>query len=135
MQSLYRKIMNMKIGLLSDTHGYLDSKVFEYFKDTDEIWHAGDVGDQVVDNALEAFKPFKAVYGKIDDKSLQVRYPEDLFFTCERMRVWITHIGGTPPLYKPRIKKILKAQPQDLFICGHSHILRIAKDPVFNNMI
>jgi putative phosphoesterase len=125
----------MKIGLLSDTHGYLDSKVFEYFKDADEIWHAGDIGDESVANTLEAFKPFRAVFGNIDSKNLQLRYPEDLFFTCEGIRVWITHIGGTPPQYKPRIKKLLQTQPQDLFISGHSHILRIKKDLQFNNML
>lgn len=118
----------MRIGLLSDTHGYLDQKVFDYFKACDEIWHAGDIGDSAVASALEAFKPFRAVYGNIDDKEMQVRYPEDLRFHCEGIDVWITHIGGIPPRYNPRVKKIMRENPPDLFICGHSHILRIKRD-------
>ena len=124
----------MKIGLLSDTHGHLDAKVFEYFKDCDEVWHAGDIGDDVAD-LLAEFKPLRAVFGNIDDKKLQSRFPEDLRFTCEELNVWITHIGGVPPRYNPRVKKILTEDPPDLFICGHSHILRIIKDPAMNNMV
>jgi hypothetical protein len=125
----------MKIGLLSDTHGFLDKKIFDYFRDCDEVWHAGDIGEDGVAESLEKFKPFRAVFGNIDTKDIQIKYPEDLWFTCEGMRVWMTHIGGTPPNYKPRIKKLLKARETDLFICGHSHILKIARDPQFNNMI
>lgn len=125
----------MKIGLISDTHGYLDSKVFTYFENCDEIWHAGDIGDASVADSLEKFKPLKAVYGNIDDKSMQLRYPEDLHFSCEGLRVWITHIGGTPPNYNPRVKKILRENAPNIFICGHSHILRIKKDPAFGNML
>ncbi len=118
----------MNIGLLSDTHSVLDSKVFEHFKDCDEIWHAGDIGDAEVADRLEKFKPFRAVYGNIDDKNLQARFPEDLWFDCEGMKVWMTHIGGAPPNYNPRIKKILKERIPTIFICGHSHILRVKKD-------
>lgn len=118
-----------KIGLLSDTHGYLDPRIFEYFKDCDEVWHAGDIGTGAVADTLEDFKPFRAVYGNIDDINLQTRYHEDLFFQCEEIKVWITHIGGTPPNYNPKIKKILRQQIPDLFICGHSHMLRIKRDP------
>lgn len=125
----------MKIGLLSDTHSDLDPKVFEYFKTCDEIWHAGDIGDPQVALKLEAFKPFKAVYGNIDDKDLQVKFPEDLWFSCEDLTVWMTHIGGAPPNYNPRIKKKLKEQVPDIFICGHSHILRIKKDPAYKGML
>jgi uncharacterized protein len=122
----------MKIGLLSDTHSYLDPKVFEYFNECDEVWHAGDIGDAAVVNELEKFKPLRAVFGNIDDQSMQARYQEDFWFTCERLTIWMTHIGGAPPNYNPRIKKILKEKVPDLFICGHSHILRVKKDPANN---
>lgn len=125
----------MKIGLLSDTHGYLDKKIFQYFRDCDELWHAGDLGSMALANELESFKPLKAVFGNIDDKSLQARFPEDLRFVCEGLNIWMTHIGGAPPNYNQRVKKSLKENPPDVFICGHSHILRIAKDPVYNNMV
>ncbi len=118
----------MKIGLLSDTHSHLDPKVFDYFKDCDEIWHAGDIGTSDVVKTLQAFKPLRAVYGNIDDKELQARFPEDLWFECEGVKVWMTHIGGAPPNYNPRVKKILKEKTPDVFICGHSHILRVKKD-------
>ncbi len=125
----------MKIGLLSDTHSYLDQKVFEYFQDCDEIWHGGDIGDIDIADQLEKFKRFRAVYGNIDAKDVQLRYPEDLFFVCEGLNVWMTHIGGAPPNYNPRVKKILKGNAPDIFICGHSHILRIKKDPNYHNML
>jgi len=125
----------MKIGLLSDTHSYLDPKILSYFSNCDEIWHAGDMGDAVVVNELEKFKPLRAVFGNIDDKDMQVRFPEDLWFTCEGLTVWMTHIGGAPPNYNPRIKKILKDKVPDIFICGHSHILRVKKDATYKNML
>ncbi|MEY4930992.1 MAG: hypothetical protein RI909_1716 [Bacteroidota bacterium] len=125
----------MKIGLLSDTHSYLDPKVLNYFKDCDEIWHAGDIGDRAVVDELEKLKPLRAVFGNIDDQDMQVRYPEDLWFDCEGLTVWMTHIGGAPPNYNPRIKKIFKEQTPDIFICGHSHILRVKKDPNYNNLL
>ena len=125
----------MKIGLLSDTHGSLDPKIFEHFRHCDEVWHAGDIGDVKVADQLESFKPFRAVYGNIDDKDIQVRFPEDLFFQCEEMTVWITHIGGAPPRYNPGIRKMLNTRVPDIFICGHSHILRIAKDPAYGGML
>ena len=125
----------MKIGLLSDTHSYLDPKILEHFKACDEIWHAGDIGDRLVVDELEKFKPVRAVFGNIDDKDLQVRYPEDLWFTCEQITIWMTHIGGAPPNYNPRVKKILKSKVPDIFICGHSHILRVKKDPNFKIML
>lgn len=125
----------VKIGLLSDTHGYLDPKIFDHFKDRDELWHAGDIGTSALADALEKFKPLRAVYGNIDDITLQTRYPEDQFFTCEEVTIWMTHIGGVPPGYNPRIKKILKGNAPHIFICGHSHILKIKRDPNFNNML
>ncbi len=125
----------MKIGLLSDTHGYLDPKIHSYFKDCDEVWHAGDVGEFSLITELESFKVIRGVYGNIDDKSVQEKFPEDLRFECEGIQVWMTHIGGSPPHYNPRVKKVLKQHAPDLFICGHSHILRIKRDPTFNNML
>lgn len=125
----------MKVGLLSDTHSYLDPKVFDYFKECDEVWHGGDIGDASVANDLEKFKPLRAVFGNIDDKEIQARFPEDLWFNCEGLIIWMTHIGGAPPNYNPRIKKILKDRVPDIFICGHSHILRIKKDPNYKNML
>jgi len=125
----------MKIGLLSDTHSHLDPKVFTYFKDCDELWHAGDIGEVRLMEELERFKPVRAVFGNIDDKTIQSRFPEDLRFFCEGLDVWITHIGGSPPKYNARVKKLLKENAPELFICGHSHILSIKRDANFNNML
>ncbi len=125
----------MKIGLLSDTHSYLDPKILSYFNNCDEVWHAGDIGDATVANELEKFKPLRAVFGNIDDKDMQVRFPEDLWFICEGLTVWMTHIGGAPPNYNPRVKKVLKDKVPDIFICGHSHILRVKKDVTYKNML
>ncbi len=125
----------MKFGLLSDTHSYLDPKVLDYFKDCDEIWHAGDIGDRAVVDELEKIKPLRAVFGNIDDQDMQVRYPEDLWFDCEGLTVWMTHIGGVPPSYNPRVKKVFKERRPDVFICGHSHILRVKKDPNYKNLL
>lgn len=125
----------MKIGLLSDTHSHLDPRVLDYFKECDEVWHAGDIGDRSVADTLEKFKPFRAVFGNIDDKEIQIRFPEDLRFECEGLRVWMTHIGGVPPHYNSRVKKLLKENAPDIFICGHSHILRVGKDSAFNNLL
>jgi uncharacterized protein len=125
----------MKIGLLSDTHSHLDPKILSYFNGCDEIWHAGDIGDKSVTDELGKTKPLRAVFGNIDDHEMQVRYLEDLWFECEGLSVWITHIGGAPPNYNPRIKIILKERVPDIFICGHSHILRIQKDVAYKNML
>lgn len=124
----------MKIGLLSDTHSFLDPKVFDYFQACDEIWHGGDFGIGVLEQ-LESFKPVRAVFGNIDDLELRTRLPEDLWFTCEGLSVFMTHIGGAPPNYNPRVKKILSARIPDIFICGHSHILRIKKDASYKKML
>lgn len=125
----------MKIGLLSDTHSYLDPKIPDYFKDCDEIWHAGDIGDRSVVDELEKIKPLRAVFGNIDDQEMQARYPEDLWFGCEGLTIWMTHIGGAPPNYNPRIKKVFKERTPDIFICGHSHILRVKKDSNYKNLL
>ena len=118
-----------KIGLLSDTHSYLDEAVFTYFADCDEIWHAGDFGDSEVADRLEAFKLLRGVYGNIDGRDLRLRFPEDLRFKCEEVDVLMTHIGGYPGKYAARIKASLIQNPPQLFITGHSHILKVIFDP------
>ncbi len=117
-----------RIGLISDTHGFLDPLVFEYFENCDEIWHAGDFGSMQVANQLAEFKPFVGVYGNIDDSELRGVYPEHQRFDCEDLDVWMTHIGGYPGRYDRRVAKEIKSNPPGLFICGHSHILRAMKD-------
>ncbi len=117
-----------KIGLLSDTHSFLDEKIFSYFETCDEIWHAGDIGAAEVADRLEKFKPFRAVYGNIDDPAMRRRFPLDLRFDCEGLDVFITHIGGYPGKYTARVREILKTDPPGLYICGHSHILKVMPD-------
>ncbi|UII23830.1 metallophosphoesterase family protein [Fulvivirga ligni] len=124
----------MRIGLISDTHSHLDPKVFDYFEECDEIWHAGDIGSGVL-QPLQDFKPVKAVYGNIDDKEITSVCPEHQKFKCEELNVWITHIGGYPPRYNPHMRPLLQADPPDIFICGHSHILKVMRDPKLNNLI
>lgn len=118
-----------RIGLLSDTHGFIDQKILGYFNDVDEIWHAGDIGSLHVLEALKALKPVKAVYGNIDDESIQQEVPEDLIFEVENVKVWMTHIGGYPGKYTQRVKKKIYQERPKLFICGHSHILKVMTDP------
>jgi hypothetical protein len=117
----------IKIGLLSDTHGFLDEKVIEYFKDCDEVWHAGDFGDNVVDR-LKELKSLKGVFGNIDDTKIRTEFPEQLVFNCEQVKVLIRHIGGSPPDYNPETRKELAKHKPQLFICGHSHILKVIYD-------
>lgn len=117
-----------KIGLLSDTHSYLDDAVFKHFENCDEVWHAGDFGSLEVVEKLEAFKPFRGVYGNIDDKTIQLRCPEHLRFECEGVDVWMTHIGGYPGRYSSLVKAEITKNPPKLFICGHSHILKVQYD-------
>lgn len=121
-----------RIGLISDTHGHIDPTVAQHFAECNEIWHAGDIGDHTVIEQLEAIKPVRAVFGNIDDKEIQARLPEDLWMTIEGLTIWMTHIGGAPPNYNPRVKKVLKEKTPDIFICGHSHILKIMRDPARN---
>ena len=121
----------MKIGLLSDTHSHLDAQIFEYFADCDEIWHAGDIGSHELADKLQAFKPLRAVYGNIDDKKMQLRFPEHNRFKLEGLDIWITHIGGYPGKYPKKIKETLLANPPDIYITGHSHILKVMRDPLY----
>jgi hypothetical protein len=118
----------LRIGLLSDTHSYLDDTIFSYFEECDEIWHAGDIGSHEIADRLEGFRPFKAVFGNIDAGDMRRRYPEDLRFECEGLDVFMTHIGGYPGKYNQRVREILRAKPPGLFICGHSHILKVMPD-------
>lgn len=119
----------MKIGLMSDTHGYLHPKVFHYFEHVDQVWHAGDIGNIGLADRMESFKPFRAVYGNIDGHELRARYPEHALFICEGVKVWMTHIGGYPPRYTPEIKPYIQQKRPKLFIAGHSHILKVIPDP------
>lgn len=125
----------MKIGLLSDTHGYLDDKILGYFDSCDEIWHAGDIGNLEVADKLAAFKPLRAVYGNVDDASVRRAHPENARFHCEGLDVRITHIGGYPPRYIPAVLQELRQRPPDIFVCGHSHILRVMHDPKLGKLL
>ena len=117
-----------RIGLLSDTHNFLDESVYEHFKSCDEIWHAGDFGTVAIADKLKSFKPLRGVYGNIDGYDIRSIYPEQTVFFCEDVKVLMRHIGGYPPKYNSESKKeILIHQPQ-LFISGHSHILKIMYD-------
>lgn len=117
-----------KIGLLSDTHGYWDEKYKDYFNPCDEIWHAGDIGSIELAVQFEKIKPFKAVYGNIDDALVRKTYPRVLRFTEENVEVLMTHIGGYPGHYDPSIREELFSKPPKLFISGHSHILKVMYD-------
>jgi len=121
-----------KILLLSDTHSHIDENILKYVKLADEVWHAGDIGDLKVTDAIKKLKPLKAVYGNIDDAKARAEYPEHNRFMCEDVDVWITHIGGYPPRYNNRVREKLKQNPPRLFICGHSHILKVMPDKKLN---
>ncbi|MEL6655034.1 MAG: metallophosphoesterase family protein [Bacteroidota bacterium] len=122
----------MRIGLLSDTHSFLDPAIFDYFAEVDEIWHAGDIGDPEVIQQLADFKPVRAVYGNIDEPVLRHQYPENAIFTLAGLTVLITHIGGYPGRYNARVKKLLNEHQPGLYICGHSHILKVMPDEARN---
>ena len=121
-----------KILLLSDTHSYIDDQILKYVKEADEVWHAGDIGLIHVADTIKKLKPFRAVYGNIDDKTVRSEYPLDLKFTIEGIAVWITHIGGYPNKYNFRILDEIKKNPPKLFISGHSHILKVQYDQKLN---
>jgi putative phosphoesterase len=117
-----------KILLLSDTHGYIGDDILKYVKEADEVWHAGDIGALSVTDEIKKHRPLKAVYGNIDDTKIRSEFPEHHRFQCEDIRVWITHIGGYPNRYDRRIRESIKMDPPDLFISGHSHILKVMPD-------
>jgi len=118
----------MKIGLISDTHGWIHPRLFDHFAGCDEIWHAGDIGNIETADTLASFKPLKAVFGNIDDSHVRTIYKEYLIFKAEEIRVWMTHIGGTPGHYDKKLKPRIYENPPDLFICGHSHIAKVIYD-------
>ncbi len=118
----------LRIGLISDTHSYLDPSVFKHFENCDEIWHLGDIGDEKVIKDLQTFKPTFAVYGNIDTRELQYEFPENLILEREGLTILLTHIGSLPGKYSARIKNLIKIHKPHLFLCGHSHILRVIKD-------
>lgn len=125
----------IKVGLISDTHGVLDEQIFTYFEKCDEIWHAGDFGSLDLADELAAFKPLIGVYGNIDGKEVRSQYPLDMNFTREGFQIWMTHIGGYPGRYERRVWEKLQVNPPQIFVCGHSHILKVIRDKHFQNMM
>ena len=120
--------MPLKIGLISDSHSYLDHKTCDYLQEVDEIWHAGDIGDVSILSGLAPNKPLRAVYGNIDDQVVQKQFPEWQLFELEGVKVAMIHIGGTPPRYAKGVKERLRILQPQLFVCGHSHICRVEYD-------
>ena len=121
-----------KILLLSDTHGHIDDKILKYVDLADEVWHAGDIGNIQVTDILQKYKPLRAVFGNIDDAKARTEFPLHNRFMCEGVDVWMTHIGGYPGKYNPNIREELTNNPPKLFICGHSHILKVQFDKKLN---
>lgn len=122
----------MRIGVISDTHGYFDPKVKSYFAECDEIWHAGDIGDLSVIDELKKIAPVRAVYGNIDNHVVRAEHPRDQRFFLEGKDIWITHIGGKPYVYNQFTRPIMQTNPPDIFVCGHSHILLVQYDKRIN---
>lgn len=121
-----------KILLLSDTHGFIDEQILKFVKQADEVWHAGDIGNIEVTDAIQKLKPLRAVYGNIDNHLIRAEFPLDNKFKIEGVTVWITHIGGYPNRYDMRVKEELKKNPPTIFISGHSHILKVIYDKKLN---
>lgn len=121
-----------RVGLISDTHGWLDDAVFTHFEKCDEIWHGGDFGTAAVAEKLAAFKPLKGVYGNIDGYDIRSIYPETLCWNCEELTIYMKHIAGYPSRYAPGVKKDLEKNKAGLFISGHSHILKVIYDEKIN---
>jgi uncharacterized protein len=121
-----------KIGLMSDTHNYLDPQLYKTFAECDEIWHAGDIGNVEIAQQIAAFKPLRAVFGNIDDKQIQSLYPEHLYFEMEGVSVLMIHIAGSLPRYNQKTKQLLAEYRPQLLICGHSHILKVQFDELNN---
>lgn len=121
-----------RIGLISDTHGSISNRTLKFLENVDEIWHAGDIGTVSLADQLAQFKPLRAVYGNIDDHILRRMFPENQRFFCEEIDVLMTHIGGYPGRYEPRIRKEIQRISPKIFICGHSHILKVIYDKKYN---
>ena len=117
-----------QIVLLSDTHHTLDDRFFPHFEKADEIWHAGDIGSLEITDTLKKYAPIRVVYGNIDDKTLRTEFKANLYFKCEKVNVMMTHIGGYPGRYNKKILPIIEQINPNLFICGHSHILKVMYD-------
>lgn len=122
----------VRILLLSDTHSYIDDQILKFVKQTDEVWHAGDIGDIKVSDTIAALKPLRAVYGNIDNAQIRTEFPLDNEFTVEDVSVYMTHIGGYPSKYNQRTREKLQLNPPDIFISGHSHILKVMPDKKLN---
>lgn len=122
----------IKILLLSDTHSHIDDTILKYVNQADEVWHAGDIGNLAVTDAIKKLKPLRAVYGNIDDDKARLEFPLNNRFMCEGVDVLITHIGGYPGKYNQAIREELYNNPPKLFICGHSHILKVMFDKKLN---
>ena len=121
-----------KILLLSDTHSYIDDTILKYVRQANEVWHAGDIGDLIVTDTIKSFKPLRAVFGNIDGDKARMEFPLHNRFLCEDIDVWITHIGGYPGKYNQSIRSEIQNNPPKLFICGHSHILKVQFDISLN---
>jgi putative phosphoesterase len=119
----------LKIALISDTHGQIFDDVLKSLEGVDEIWHAGDIGNEKILDVLGLIAPVKAIWGNIDLPLIKTRIPEDLIWECEGYKVFMTHIGGYPGRYNKRAKHIILQEKPDIFICGHSHILKVVRDP------
>ncbi|AJH13975.1 MULTISPECIES: metallophosphoesterase family protein [Myroides] len=117
-----------KILLLSDTHGTIDESILKYVRQADEVWHAGDIGDLVVTDTIKALKPLRCVWGNIDGKEARLEFSEELFFECEGMKVYMIHIGGYPGKYRANVRERIKQEKPAIYICGHSHILKVQYD-------
>jgi len=118
----------IKIGLMSDTHGTMSPRVFQFFEPVDEIWHAGDIGTIALADELARFKPLRAVFGNIDDQVIRRQFPEIQRFRCEEVKVFMTHIGGSSGRYARQVRNEIVVNPPRLFVCGHSHILKVMYD-------
>ena len=121
-----------KILLLSDTHSHIDATILKYVNLADQVWHAGDIGDLIVTDTIKKIKPVRAVFGNIDNNEARLEFPLHNRFMCEGVDVWITHIGGYPDKYNVAIREEIKKNPPRLFICGHSHILKVQFDKKLN---
>ena len=123
-----------KISLLSDTHSVLDERFIPHLKDSDEIWHAGDIGSLVIFDKLNEISKVKAVYGNIDNHQIRITLASEVFFKCEGLNIYMTHIGGYPGKYSKAVKEKIEKTKPDIFICGHSHILKVMNDKI-NNLL
>jgi putative phosphoesterase len=122
------------ISLLSDSHSHIDSKIIKHLQGSDEIWHAGDIGDPMIIKDLESITKLRAVYGNIDSHDIRGQFPLNLRFEIEGLKIFMTHIAGYPKKYNHRVRSLFKENPCDLFICGHSHILKVARDKEFGHL-